>query len=84
MLFDYTANTVLLALSVGCITAVVGIATAWTVATRDFPGRRILSWALVLPLAAPAYVVAYVYADLLEFARPRAADPAYGHGLGRG
>lgn len=70
VLVDYTANTVLLALSVGCLTAVIGVATAWTVATRDFPGRRILSWALVLPLAAPAYVVAYVYADLLEFAGP--------------
>ena len=70
VLADYTANTVLLALSVGCITAIIGVAAAWTVATRDFPGRRILSWALVLPLAAPAYVVAYVYTDLLEFAGP--------------
>lgn len=70
VLRDYVINTVALALAVGVLSAVIGIATAWMVATRDFPGRRILSWALVLPLAAPAYVVAYVYTDLLEFAGP--------------
>ena len=70
VLTQYVVNTVLLAVGVGLVTAVIGIATAWTVATRDFPGRRFLSWALVLPLAAPAYVIAYVYTDLLEFAGP--------------
>lgn len=70
VLLDYVVNTLVLAVSVGVLAAVTGIATAWAVATRDFPGRRVLSWALVLPLAAPAYVVAYVYTDLLEFAGP--------------
>ena len=70
VLADYVANTVALMALVGVLSALVGIATAWMVATRDFPGRRFLSWALVLPLAAPAYVVAYVYADLLEYAGP--------------
>ena len=70
VLADYVVNTVLLMLAVGVLAGVVGIVTAWAIATRDFPGRRLLSWALVLPLAAPAYVVAYVYTDLLEFAGP--------------
>ena len=70
VLADYVANTVALMILVGAATMLVGIATAWMVATRDFPGRRFLSWALVLPLAAPAYVVAYVYTDLLEYAGP--------------
>lgn len=70
VLYDYVVNTVALALAVGVLAAVMGIAAAWMVATRDFPGRRVFSWALVLPLAAPAYVVAYVYTDLLEFAGP--------------
>ncbi len=70
VLAGYVVNTVVLAVAVGFLSAVMGIACAWTVATRDFPGKRILSWALVLPLAAPAYVVAYVYTDLLEFAGP--------------
>ena len=70
VLFDYVVNTLALAVTVGVLAAVIGIAAAWLVATRDFPGRRVFSWALVLPLAAPAYVVAYVYTDLLEFAGP--------------
>ena len=67
---EYAANTALLVAAVGLLTAVIGVAAAWAVATRNFPGRRFLSWALVLPLATPAYVVAYVYADLLEYAGP--------------
>ena len=70
VLIDYVVNTVALTLAVGALAALIGIAAAWTVATREFPGRRLFSWALVLPLAAPAYVVAYVYTDLLEFAGP--------------
>ena len=70
VLAGYVVNTVVLALVVGILSAIIGIACAWTVATRDFPGKRFLSWALVLPLATPAYVVAYVYTDLLEFAGP--------------
>ena len=70
VLADYTANTLLLALAVGVLAGVIGVAAAWTVATKDFPGRGVLSWALVLPLAAPAYVVAYVYTDLLEHSGP--------------
>ena len=70
VLADYVANTVALTVAVGVLAAAIGIAAAWTVATREFPGRRLFSWALVLPLAAPAYVVAYVYTDLLEFAGP--------------
>ena len=70
VLVDYAANTLLLAVMVGVLAAVIGVATAWTVATKEFPGRGVLSWALVLPLAAPAYVVAYVYTDLLEHSGP--------------
>ena len=70
VLADYAVNTVLLALSVGTFATVVGVGAAWTLATKDFPGRRFLSAALVLPLATPAYVVAYVYTDMLDYAGP--------------
>jgi iron(III) transport system permease protein len=70
VLTDYLRNTLNLLVMVAFITAVVGVSTAWLTATRDFPGRDLLRWLLVLPLAAPAYVVAYAYADLLEFAGP--------------
>jgi iron(III) transport system permease protein len=51
-------------------TAIIGAGTAWLVTTYDVPGRRVLQWALMLPLAAPTYVVAYVYTDILEYAGP--------------
>lgn len=66
----YIANTALLMLCAGSIAAVTGTGCAWLVAATRFPGRRVLSWALVLPLALPAYLAAYVYAAMLDFAGP--------------
>lgn len=59
-------NTAQLLAGVGVIVLVVGTGCAWLVTAFDFPGRRILSWALLLPLAMPAYIVAFVYLDLLH------------------
>jgi iron(III) transport system permease protein len=67
---DYILNSLLLALMVGLGVVVVGVATAWLTAMTDFPGRRVFEWALLLPLALPAYVMAYVYTDLLQFVGP--------------
>ncbi|MBI4987778.1 MAG: iron ABC transporter permease [Rhodocyclales bacterium] len=67
---DYVANTLWLCLGVGCGVIVVGVSTAWLVTMHDFPGRRAFEWALVLPLAVPAYVMAYTYTDLLQFVGP--------------
>ncbi len=53
-------NTVLLAIGVGAGTLVIGTALAMLVVFYDFPGRRILEWALVLPLAMPGYVLTFV------------------------
>lgn len=49
---------------------VVGVACAWLVTAFEFPGRATLEWALLLPLAVPAYVVAYAYTDWLQFSGP--------------
>lgn len=70
VLADYALNSIGLALGVGFGVFVIGTACGWLVTMCDFPGRRIFEWALVLPLAVPAYVLAYVYADLLQFAGP--------------
>lgn len=67
---EYLANTLWLCLGVGAGVFVVGVATAWLTAMHDFPGRRVFEWALVLPLAVPAYVLAYVYTDFLQFVGP--------------
>jgi iron(III) transport system permease protein len=67
---DYVVSTLWLCAGVGCGAAVVGVSTAWLVTRHDFPGRRFFEWALVLPLAVPAYVMAYTYTDLLQFVGP--------------
>jgi iron(III) transport system permease protein len=59
-------DTLLLLAGVGLITTVVGTGTAWLVTAHDFPGRRTLDWALLLPLAVPTYIVAYAYLDVLH------------------
>ncbi len=63
-------TTVLLMLGVGTLTAVVGVGTAWLVTMCRFPGRRLFDWALLLPLAVPTYIVAYVYVDVLDVTGP--------------
>lgn len=66
----YLGNSLVLMLSVGGLTAVVGTGTAWLVVMHRFPGRAWLQWALLLPLAVPAYVGAYALVDFLEYAGP--------------
>lgn len=59
-------QTVILLLGVGIVSGVVGTLTAWFVSAYQFPFRSFLSWALLLPLAMPTYIVAYAYLDLLH------------------
>ncbi|WP_407874848.1 ABC transporter permease [Qipengyuania nanhaisediminis] len=66
----YVANTAALMGLAGLTAAVIGTGCAWLVSAAQFPGRRLFSWALVLPLALPAYIAAYLYADLLDFSGP--------------
>jgi iron(III) transport system permease protein len=67
---EYIRNSLWLCLGVGAGVAVLGVATAWLTAMHEFPGRRVFDWAMVLPLAMPAYVMAYVYTDFLQFVGP--------------
>ena len=60
------ANTALLLLGVGTLATLLGTGSAWLVTAYEFRGRRFLSWALLLPLAVPTYIVAYAYLDLLH------------------
>jgi iron(III) transport system permease protein len=67
---EYLWNSLALCCGVGAGVAIIGVTTAWLTTMHDFPGRRIFEWALVLPLAVPAYVMAYVYTDFLQFVGP--------------
>ena len=66
----YLHNSLWLMLGVGGGTACVGVSAAWLVSLCKFPGRGWFEWALLLPIAAPAYVLAYTYTDLLDVAGP--------------
>ncbi len=66
----YVANTVVLMIGVGLLSLLFGLTTAWIVTRYSFAGSRILDWVLLLPATVPAYLIAYTYTDLLEYAGP--------------
>lgn len=66
----YVWTTLQLLAGVGSLSVLIGVGTAWLVTMCNFPGRRLFEWALLLPFAMPAYLIAYLYTDLLEYAGP--------------
>ncbi|WP_395020010.1 ABC transporter permease [Dongia sp.] len=70
VLGSYVANSALMMLLVGIGVLIVGVPAAWMVTLCVFPGRKFFEWALLLPMAMPAYVVAYTYVGLLDYAGP--------------
>nr|WP_231566400.1 iron ABC transporter permease [Halomonas xinjiangensis] len=84
VLSRYLINTLILVVTVGLGTAVIGTGTAWLVAMCRFPGRRVFEWALLLPLAVPTYVIAYAYTDFLQYSGPLQSGLRELFGWGRG
>ena len=70
VLADYVVNSLLLMTGVAIGTAILGIGGAWLVTMTEFPGRKQFEWALLLPMAIPAYIIAYTYTGMLDFAGP--------------
>lgn len=66
----YILNSVVLMLGVGTGVLLLGVGTAWLVTMCRFPGSRLFEWALLLPLAAPAYLLAYTYTEFLDYYGP--------------
>lgn len=66
----YVQNSLIMVAGVLVIATIIGVTTGWLVAAYDFPGRRVFEWALMLPMAMPAYVIAYVYFDRLSYWGP--------------
>ena len=67
---DYVTNSLILAIGVGFGTIVIGTYLAYCMVNFDFFGKAVLSWLILLPLAMPAYIIAYTYTGLLDFAGP--------------
>jgi iron(III) transport system permease protein len=70
LLTEYISNSLILMLGVSVGVLSMGIITAWLTSMCEFPLRRLFSWTLLLPLAIPAYVIAYTYTGLFDFAGP--------------
>ncbi|MFC4698887.1 ABC transporter permease [Glaciecola siphonariae] len=70
VLSEYVLNSLILAVGVGIGTIVVGSTLAYLMVNFDFMGKSVLSWMVLLPLAMPAYIIAYTYTGILDFAGP--------------
>ena len=70
LLSEYVINSLLLMLGVSAGVLTMGVITAWLTSMCNFPGRRFFSWSLLLPLAIPAYIIAYTYTGLFDFSGP--------------
>lgn len=66
----YITTTLTLMLGVGVGALLIGVGSAWVVTMCRFPGRGVFEWAMLLPLAMPAYIIAYIYTDILEYSGP--------------
>ena len=64
------SETLLLLMGVLLIACPIGVLSGWLIASFDFPGRRVLGWALVLPFAVPTYIAAYSYVEALDYFGP--------------
>jgi iron(III) transport system permease protein len=81
----YLGTTLALMLGVAALTAVMGTGAAWLVSQYRFPGRDVLAWALLFPMAIPAYVAAYALVDVTDYAGPLQSGlrAAFGWGSAR-
>ena len=70
LLPELFTNTLVLVVGVACFTALVGVSLGWFTGACDFPGRRFFSWSLALPMALPAYVMAFIFLGLMDFTGP--------------
>lgn len=70
VLADYVINSLALMFGVAVGTLTIGVSTAWLTTVCRFPGRKVFEWALLLPLAMPAYIIAYTYTGMLDVAGP--------------
>ncbi|WP_246261111.1 ABC transporter permease [Alteromonas ponticola] len=70
VLQDYVVNSLLLACGVGVGSLLIGTTVAYVISRYDFTGRKLFRWLTLLPLAMPAYIIAYTYTGILDFSGP--------------
>lgn len=70
VLTEYLTNSALLVFGVSVGTLFIGVSTAWLTALCNFPGKKLFTWMLLLPMSMPAYIIAYTYTGMFDFAGP--------------
>ena len=70
LLPGYTFNTLVLLIGVAVCVSVIGVTSAWLVSMYTFPGRQILQWLLILPIAIPAYILGFTWVGILDYTSP--------------
>lgn len=70
LLPDYILNTLILTSGVALLVSVIGVSTAWLVTMYEFPGRSILQWLLILPIAIPGYILGFTWGGILDYTSP--------------
>ncbi len=70
ILKTYVLDTTLLLFGVCILTLILGVSLGWLVSAYQFPGRKLMEWLLILPMAFPAYMMAYAYVGILEYTGP--------------
>ena len=66
LLIEYVSNSLFLVFGVSILVFLIGVTTAWLVTNYNFFGKKILEWALILPLAIPPYILAYTFTGLFD------------------
>ena len=67
LLLEYSLNSIYLVAGVSLLVTILGVSTAWLVTFFNFYGKRFFQWALILPLAVPPYLLAYVFTEFFDF-----------------
>lgn len=70
LLPELLSNTIILVVGVACFTSLLGVSLGWFTGACNFPGRKFFSWSLALPMALPAYVMAFIFLGLMDFSGP--------------
>ena len=67
VLYEYSLNSLYLVIGVSSLVIFIGVISAWLVTNYDFIGKKFFTWALILPLAIPPYILAYVFTEIFDY-----------------
>ena len=79
VLYEYSLNSLYLVIGVSSLVIFIGVISAWLVTNYDFIGKKFFTWALILPLAIPPYILAYVFTEIFDYSGSANTPVSYTH-----